>query len=112
RPRHYIATDHLEIPELQAPGHARVLARAAHELRFDHKRAQGTVLHMLSSVQPLRRVGVTAIADGPDSAEALYEQARAVLARGRGRQVLRAVVAPARLAIDTAGQGRDRPRHL
>jgi hypothetical protein len=101
--RDYVATDHLEIPPLRELGHAGLLARAAQELRFDHKRAQGTVFHMLSSVEPFATVGVTAIAEDPESADALHEHIRAVLARGRRRRVFRRLTAPARIAIDMTG---------
>ena len=66
--RHYVATDHLETPQLQVLGHAGVLARAARQdLRFDHKHGRGVVFHMLSSIEPLATVGVTAIADSSES---------------------------------------------
>ena len=102
-PRHYVATDRLEIPQLRALGRASLLARAARDLRFDHKRAQGAVFHMLSSVEPLATVGVTAIADDPESADALHEHVRTVLTRGRNRRAFRALIGPARVAIDTTG---------
>jgi hypothetical protein len=102
-PRHYVATDHVEIPLLQALGQAGLLARAAQELRFDHQRAHGTVFHMLSSVEPLATVGVTAIAEDPESADALHEHVRTVLASGRRRRAFRALTAPARIAIGLTG---------
>jgi hypothetical protein len=79
-PRHYVAVDHLETPRLQALGQAGLLARATREdLRFDHRRERGVVFHMLSSIEPLATVGVTAIAASPESADDLYAHVRAVL---------------------------------
>jgi hypothetical protein len=78
--RHYVAIDHLETPRLALLGHAGLLARATrHDLRFDHRRGRGAVFHMLSSIEPLATVGVTAIADTPASADDLYAHVRAVL---------------------------------
>jgi hypothetical protein len=78
--RHYVAVDHLETPRLQRLGHAGLLARARRQdLRFDHTRGRGVIFHMLSSIEPLATVGVTAIADTPASADALYAHVRTVL---------------------------------
>jgi hypothetical protein len=104
RPRHYVASDHLEIPRLQDLGATGVLAQAAKkDLHFDHRRGRGVVFHMLSSVQALGIVGVTTIAEDPDSADALHEHVRTVLAGGRGRKAFRAAIAPARVAIQPSG---------
>ena len=79
--RHYVATDHLETPKLRALGHAGLLARATRQdLRFDRRHGRGVVFHMLSSIEPLASVGVTAIADSPESATDLHAHVRAVLA--------------------------------
>jgi hypothetical protein len=78
--RHYVALDHLETPRLQALGHTGLLARATRQdLRFDHKRGRGVVFHMLSSIELLATVGVTAIADSPASADDLCAHVRTVL---------------------------------
>lgn len=100
--RHYVATDHLEIPQLQALGLAGMLAQARrHDLRFDHTRGVGVVFHMLSSVEPLAAVGITAIADRPESADALYAHAHAALAHAGGRRACRSRAARLRPALDT-----------
>lgn len=78
--RHYVAIDHLQTPRPQALGHTGLLARATrHDLRFDHKRGRGVVFHMLSSIEPLATVGVTAIAGSPTSADDLCAHVRTVL---------------------------------
>src|ERR1700761_1788060 len=101
--RHYVATDHLEIPHLQTLGHARLLARAGRQdIRFDHRRGRGVVFHMLSSVEPLATVGVTAIAESFQRADELYDHVRAVLDDSRDKHVLRAR-RPIHPALDTPG---------
>jgi hypothetical protein len=88
--RHYVAIDHLEIPQLEVLGHAGLLARARHEdLRFDHKRGRGVVFHMLSAIEPLATVGITAIAHSPASAHGLYAHVHAALNHAVGRPTLR-----------------------
>jgi hypothetical protein len=88
--RHYVATDHLEAPQLQVLGHAGLLARAARQdLGFDHRRGHGVVFHMLSSIEPLATVGVTAIADSPERADDLYAHVRAVLRKPGDKHALK-----------------------
>jgi hypothetical protein len=99
--RHYVSTDHLKIPQMSVPGRAGLLARAARAgLRFDHNRGRGIAFHMLSSVEPLEAVGVTAIADAPHTADELYARVRTVLADGGPKRTLRdsPVRAPALVA--------------
>lgn len=99
--RHYVATDHLEIPQLRRLGYAGLLERATRDdLRFDHKHGRGAVFHMLSSIEPLATVGMTAIADSPINAEALYAHARAVLAHA-GRRASQTRAPRLRAALDT-----------
>ena len=101
--RHYVATDHLKIPQLPMLGEAGVLARATREnLRFDHNRGRGVVFHMLSSIDSLAAVGVTAIADAPHTADRLHAHVRMALARG-GKLAARRAPAPARAALGTKG---------
>jgi hypothetical protein len=103
-PRHYVASDHLEIPRLRDLGATGVLAQAVKkDLHFDHRRGRGAVFHMLSSVRALGIVGVTTIAEDPESAGALHEHVHTVLAGGRGRKAFRAPIAPARVAIQPTG---------
>ena len=89
-PRHYVATDHLELSQLPMLGQVGLLARAMHEdLRFDHDRGRGVVFHMLSSIDSLATVGVTAIADAPHTADDLYAHVRTVLARAGANRAVR-----------------------
>jgi hypothetical protein len=101
--RHYVATDHLHIPQLPQLGTAGLLARARQDLRFDHKRGHGTVFHMLRSVEPLASVGVTAIAESPEDADALYARLSTVLARAGGVRASRARARRLQTALDTPG---------
>jgi hypothetical protein len=101
-PRHYVATDHLEIPQLPMLGQAGLLARARREnLRFDDVRGRGVVFHMFSSIDSLATVGVTAIADAPHRAEHLYAHVRTVLARAADKLAARDGPAPVRTALGT-----------
>ena len=104
QPRHYVATDHLEIPQLPALGQAGLLARGTHEdLRFDQDRGRGVVFHMLSSIDSLATVGVTAIADAPDTADHLYSHVGRVLARAAGKRAARDRPVPIRAALGAPG---------
>lgn len=76
----YVASDHVESPSY------RVLTPDAlfdivsrHRLHFDHTSQTGVVMHMLSCVGSLGRLGVTAIADTPAEADALYRRFVGVL---------------------------------
>ena len=103
-PRHYVATDHLEIPALPMLGQAGLLARAtAENLRFDRDRAGGVVFHMMSSIDSLATVGVTAIADAPHKADHLYAHVRRALARAAENLDLGTGSVPARAALGTEG---------
>lgn len=71
--KHYVATDHLDVPagSLDSAGLARLTKR---HLRFDHASGTGIVLHMLSSAAEAGRLGFTAIADTAREAQRLYDQ--------------------------------------
>jgi hypothetical protein len=76
----YVASDHVESPQYSVftPDDLfDVVSR--HRLHFDHTSQTGVVLHMLSAVGDVGRLGVTAIADTPDQADALYQRFVAVL---------------------------------
>ena len=99
-----MATDHLELSQLPMLGQVGLLARAMHEdLRFDHDRGRGVVFHMLSSIDSLATVGVTAIADAPHNADRLYAHVRTVLARAGDRLAPRDGTLPIRAALGTEG---------
>ena len=78
--KHYVATDDLEAPSLRALGRDGLLA-LLHQRRlgFDHARRCGVVFHMLSSLDELGRVGLTAVGDSALDARRRYEQAQAIL---------------------------------
>jgi PGM1 C-terminal domain len=102
--RHYVATDHLKIPQLPTLGEAGLLARAMRkDLRFDHNRGRGVVFHMLSSIDSLATVGVTAIADAPHRADQLYAHVRTALSCAGGKLAARRAPAPACAALGTWG---------
>jgi hypothetical protein len=80
RERHLVATDHLEDPGLQG---LRVddlfdlVARSG--IHFDQARQTGVVFHMISCLTELGRVGMTAVAESPAAAQAVYDRAERVL---------------------------------
>jgi hypothetical protein len=76
-PKHYVATDHLDVAvgSLDASALARLATR---HLPFDHVRGSGIVLHMLSSAAA-GRIGFTAIADTARAAQRLYDHACATV---------------------------------
>jgi hypothetical protein len=76
-PRHYVATDHLESPRLRALGHGGLLRLAAlPRLAAD---GCGVVFHMLSAIDELGRVGMTAIGSTAADAQSRFESAQALL---------------------------------
>ncbi|MGI8802208.1 MAG: peptide ligase PGM1-related protein [Solirubrobacteraceae bacterium] len=78
--KHYVATDHLEAPELRTLGRSGVLELAARrDLRFNRLRRTGVVFHMLSSLDELGRTGFTAIENSPEAAEELYRRVTVTL---------------------------------
>ncbi len=79
--KHYVATDHLETPGLATLTPDDVFDVAEQSgLAWDDTSKTGVVFHMVSAVGIAGRVGVTAIADSPASAEALYDKTEATLA--------------------------------
>jgi hypothetical protein len=78
--KHYVATDHLEGPQLRSLGREGVLSLVrTGEFRFDRMRRSGVVFHMLSSLDELGRTGYTAIADSADQADALSRKVQETL---------------------------------
>jgi ATP-grasp domain/PGM1 C-terminal domain len=81
RPRHYVATDHLEISQLRRLGRAGMLQLMERgEIGFDRTQGTGAVYHMLSAIQTLGYVGVTAIAESLEGADTLYQHVADTLA--------------------------------
>jgi PGM1 C-terminal domain len=80
REKHLVATDHLESPVLRGltiDDLFDIVAR--HGLHFDPARQQGVVFHMISCLTEVGRVGLTAVADKPASAKAMYQKAERIL---------------------------------
>ena len=75
--RHYVATDYLESPRLRDLGHSGLLRLTAlPRLAAD---GCGIVFHMLSALDDLGRVGLTAIGNTAADAQLRFESAQALL---------------------------------
>ncbi len=81
RPKHFVATDHFEDPNLRAftPDDLfdLVVRRGLH---FDQARQTGVVFHMMSALGELGRVGFVAVGESPQEARTLYDHTLAILA--------------------------------
>jgi hypothetical protein len=78
--KHYVASDRLASPLLRRLGQAGLLdVTTRRRLGFDRVRHSGVVFHMLSALEPLGRVGLTAVGDTAADAQRRFEHARAVL---------------------------------
>lgn len=74
-PKHYVATDHLEKEAYRVFTPDDVFDIVSrYRLHFDHLAQKGIILHMISSVGDRGRFGLTAIADSPAEADALYKR--------------------------------------
>jgi hypothetical protein len=94
--KHYVASDHLASPSLRRLGQAGLLdLMKRRRLGFDRARHSGVVFHMLSALDPLGRVGLTAVGDTPDEAQRRFEHARVVLLLAAAGQAGRRMAAPA-----------------
>ena len=86
----FVASDHVHSPDYRVFTHHDLFDIVArHGLHFDHARQTGIVLHMLNSVGQDGSLGLTAVANSHDEAQALYDRAVGVLneeARARLRQ--------------------------
>jgi hypothetical protein len=80
-PKYYVATDHLELDGLSTltPDDMLDLIEA-HGLGWDPHLLTRPVFHMLSAVAVAGRLGVTAVADSPADAQALYGRIETTLA--------------------------------
>lgn len=76
----FVASDHLESPlyRVFTPDDLFDIV-ALHALHFDQTRQKGVVFHMMSALGECGRVGMTAIGDTQEEADAIYERAVAVL---------------------------------
>ena len=74
--KHYVATDHLADPSLRELGRDGLLAMVkSGRLGFDRDRQRGVVFHMLSTLDELGFVGLTAIGDTALEAQCCYDRA-------------------------------------
>ena len=92
--KHLVATDHLESASLKTLREDDLFdIMVRHGLHFDHARQTGVVLHMISSLTELGRVGLTAVGDSAAHAMELHQQAEEVLlAEARSAALDRPVV--------------------
>lgn len=80
REKHLVATDHLESPALKALSVDDLFDIVARQgLHFDQARQTGVVFHMISCLTEHGRVGLTAVADTPVQADAVYRRAERIL---------------------------------
>jgi hypothetical protein len=76
----FVATDHLESPRYRTLTHEHLFDLAVrHGLHFDQSRQQGVVFHMLNALAELGMVGLTAVGNTHDEADALYRRTVAAL---------------------------------
>jgi len=77
-----VATDHLEDERLKGLTITDLFDIVVnHGLHFDQARRAGVVFHMISCLTECGRVGLTAVADNPEDAQRIYEEAQTVLLR-------------------------------
>jgi hypothetical protein len=77
----YVASDHLEVPGLQALTPTDVFDVALmRSLHFDQSTQVGAAFHMLCSVPELGQLGATCVGDSPEEAQERFEQTERVLA--------------------------------
>jgi hypothetical protein len=81
RRKFFVASDHVEDPRYRGLTPEDLIDLALrHGLHFDQSRMTGIALHMMSALPECGRTGLTAVADSPAEAEALYRKFLDVLA--------------------------------
>jgi hypothetical protein len=76
----FVASDHVHAAPYRAFTHEDLFDLAArHNLHFDHARQKGIVFHMVNGVAESGSLGLTAVGNTPEEANALYEQMVATL---------------------------------
>ncbi|MGE0703892.1 MAG: peptide ligase PGM1-related protein, partial [Vicinamibacterales bacterium] len=76
----FVASDHVESDAYRVFTHDDLFDIVArHNLHFDQSRQTGVVLHMMNAIAEQGLVGLTAVANTPEEAEALYQRTVAVL---------------------------------
>lgn len=79
-PKHYVASDHLEVPHLDTLTPDDVLDVVEEAgLSWHHATRTGVVLHMVSGVGVAGRVGLTAIGDSPADAQDRFDRVEEAL---------------------------------
>jgi hypothetical protein len=82
RPRFYRATDNLESPDYEGLLPEDLIdILVNHGLAFSYRTLTGVLFHMIGAISQFGKVGVLAIGDSPEEAEALYERVVSVLDR-------------------------------
>ena len=80
REKHMVATDHLESPAFRGLTHDHLFdIMARHGLHFDQSRQVGVVFHMMSALSELGRIGLTAVGETPQEADATYRRAEQII---------------------------------
>jgi len=80
REKHLVATDHLESELLRGLTILDLFdVVVRHRLHFDQARQTGVVFHMMSALSEVGRVGLTAIGDSPEQADATFRRAERLL---------------------------------
>jgi hypothetical protein len=78
--KHLVATDHLESESLRGLAVGDLFDIVArHHLHFDQSRQVGVVFHMISCLTEHGRLGLTAVGDSPQDADAWYQRAEDIL---------------------------------
>ncbi|HET6533081.1 MAG TPA: peptide ligase PGM1-related protein [Actinoplanes sp.] len=94
REKHLVATDHLESPLLRGLSLDDLFDIVArHGLHFDQSRQCGIVFHMISCLTEQGQVGLTAVGDTPEHADAVYRRAERILL-DEARNALRDILLP------------------
>ena len=80
REKHLVATDHLESELFRGLTTDDLFDIAVrNRLHFDQARQVGTVFHMMSGLSELGSVGLTAVGDSPEDADATFRRAERIL---------------------------------
>src|SRR6185436_6876588 len=76
RAKYFVASDHVDSPLYRAFTPDDVFdVVIRHRLHFDQSRQTGVILHMMSALAEGGRIGLTAVGDSPEDADALYHRA-------------------------------------
>jgi PGM1 C-terminal domain len=81
----FVASDHVESPLYRAFTHADLFDIVArHGLHFDQTRQKGVVFHMMNALGELGLLGLTAVGNSHEEAQATYQKAVAALDKEAG----------------------------